>query len=350
MERRLATIQTILDVLPHNNADSLEIVKVLGWTLVVLKGQFQKDQTVVFIEPDAVLPEGRPEWEFMRSRHFRVKTIRLRGVISQGLVFPITDTFPVDLSTIPPANLGPFMIGDDVTEKLGITKYEPYVPADLAGIVKGNFPQFLHKTDETRIQAVPELIKNRRGMEFLITEKVDGTSFTAYLNNGEFGVCSRNLELTEDDTNTYWKVARGLELHNRLTRACETLGYKNLAIQGELIGNGIQKNKYNLHDIQLKVFNVFDIDRGRHLDAYDYANVLVTMRLDPVPGLGRITFDENTTVESLIEFSKGFSKLNPKTPREGLVFRPEVETYDQDLRGRLSFKVINPEFLLKYDE
>src|SRR5690348_1009882 len=148
MERRLATVQRILDIIPHNNADTLEIAKILGWTCVVMKGQFQKDQLVVFIEPDAILPEGKPEWEFMRARHFRIKTIRLRGVISQGLVFPMSI---LDGEVELPHE--PYQEGDNVTEILDITKYEPYIPADLRGLIKGKFPEFLHKTDEMRIQS-----------------------------------------------------------------------------------------------------------------------------------------------------------------------------------------------------
>lgn len=335
MDRKLAHLETIREVIPHNNADSLEIVKILGWTLCVLKGQFQKDQQVVFIEPDAILPEGRPEWEFMRDRHFRVKTIRLRGVISQGLVFPKT--------ILPMPAILEVELGQDVTELLGITKYEPYIPAQLAGKIKGNFPGFLHKTDEQRIQGVPEVLERWKGFAFLMTEKIDGTSFTAYLKDGVFGVCSRNLELQEDDCNTvYWKIAKELDLKNKL----EILG-GNWAIQGELIGQGIQKNKYCLSNVQLKVFNIFNIDLGKYLDQDDLANKIVLLGLDPVPLLNQIVL--NHTVDQLVELSKGSSKLNSKIPREGIVFRPEHEMYDEDL-GRLSFKQINPEFLLKYDE
>jgi len=336
--RKLAHIETIREIIPHGNADSLEICKILGWTCVVLKGQFKVGEQVVFVEPDAILPEGRSEWEFMRARHFRVKTIRLRGVISQGLVFKeeILDN---------PMTYGPRLIGDDVTDLLGITKYQPYIPAQLAGTVKGSFPEFLHKTDEMRIQAVPELLEKHQGKKFYITEKLDGSSMTVYLNNGEFGVCSRNMELKETEGNAYWKVARELDLQNKLS----SFGV-NIALQGELIGMGVQGNKYKLSNLQFFVFNIFDIDKSHYLNYNDPLwEWLDGVNLERVPQLGIVDLNFKT-IDELVEFSKGKSLLNKDIPREGIVLRPLVEEYDDDLRGRLSFKVINPIFLLEQED
>jgi RNA ligase (TIGR02306 family) len=332
MERKLASVQDIIAIEQHPNADKLEIAKVLGWSCIVLKDQFKAGQKIVFIEPDAVLPE-RPEFEFMRPRHFRIKTIKLRGQVSQGLVFPMT-ILPV--TTILDADLG-----DDVTEVLGIKKYEPYVPAHLAGQVKGNFPEFLHKTDEQRIQAVPEVLARWKGCGFQLTEKVDGTSMTVYLKDCIFGVCSRNLDLKETEDNTYWKVARELKLEEKL----QSLN-GNYALQGEMLGQGIQKNKYELPNVRLKLFNIFNIDTGKYLDQDAFVAKAGLLGLDTVPLLDWVVLDH--TVEQLVELSKGNSKLNPKIPREGIVFRPEHEMYDSDL-GRLSFKQINPDFLIKFD-
>jgi len=353
LERKLASIQKVADILSHENADKLEICKILGWNAVVLKGQFKKDELVVYVETDAVLPEGRPEWEFMRERHFRVKTIRLRGVVSQGLVFPLT--------ILPPPVYGPeevlgsstgittsirqisgYFQGQDVTELLGITKYEPYVPAQLAGKVKGSFPGFLRKTDETRIQTVPDVLIRHAGKLFYITEKLDGTSATYFLNNGTFGVCSRNLELSEDDSNIYWKVAKSLNLQERLAK----LG-GNFAIQGELVGNGIQKNKYNLPDVKFFLFNIFDIDKQAYLNYDDFRQAAKVLELETVPVVSIMALRH--TVEELVELSKGQSALNKNTQREGIIWRTMVEDTDVEL-GRLSFKIINPEFLLKFDE
>jgi len=232
--------------------------------------------------------------------------------------------------------------GVDLTELLKISHYEPYIPAQLSGTVKGNFPEFLHKTDEERIQGFPDILERYRGFNFSVSEKLDGTSFTCYLNNGEFGVCSRNLELKEDDSNTYWKVAKELDLKGRLEKFDG-----NWALQGELIGQGIQNNKYLLPNVQLKLFNIFNIDTRKYLNQDEFVRKAGFLGLDTVPMVGDIPL--NHTVDQLVEFAKGPSKLNPKLPREGLVFRPEHETYDSDL-GRLSFKVLNPIYLLEQED
>jgi RNA ligase (TIGR02306 family) len=345
MERKLASIQPILDVLPHTNADSLEIVKVLGWTCVVLKGQFQKGQQVVYIEPDAILPEGKADWEFMRARGFRIKTIKLRGQVSQGLVFgahqlladkyfPLCDQ--LHTSQLPD--------GTDVTEVLGITKYEPYVPAQLAGTVKGNFPSFLTKTDETRIQAVPELLTKHQGKKFYVTEKLDGSSMTVFINNNEFGVCSRNLDLKETEGSSLWKVARELDIENKLRSL-----NRNVALQGELLGPGVQGNKYKLAKLGYYIFNAYDIDTGLHFDSLKLLQIVQYLSLTTVP----IVLSEYIlpgTVDELVEFSKGKSLLNKDTHREGVVLRPHFNEYEEKLGGRLSFKCVNPDFLLKYNE
>jgi RNA ligase (TIGR02306 family) len=345
MARKLASIQRVLDIIPHNNADKLEIAKVLGWTLCVNKGQFKKDDLAVYIEPDSILPAGKAEWEFMKDRGYRIKTIRLRGVISQGLLFPLS-LVQQTLIDKDGGQHNTYLLseGDDVTELLGITKYEPYIPAQLAGTVKGPFPEFLHKTDEERIQTCPQLLEKHQNKKFYVTEKVDGSSMTVYLNNGEFGVCSRNMDLKETEGNSYWKVARELKLEDKLK-----LLNRNICLQGELIGQGVQGNKYKLSGLEFRVFNVFDIDSGKNEDYAYFAEVVSRLQLTPVPVI-TANYELPKTVDELVEYSKGKSLVNKDTHREGIVLRPLVEEYEPDLHGRLSFKTINPDFLLKYNE
>jgi RNA ligase (TIGR02306 family) len=337
VERKLASFQIITDILPHPNADKLEIAKILGWQAIVLKGQFHRFEPVVYVETDSILPEGRTEWEFMRDRKFHVKTIKLRGIVSQGLVFheDILDN---------PMTYGPRLLGDDVTAVLGITKWEPYVPAQLAGTVKGNFPSFLSKTDEMRIQAVPELLAKHQGKKFSVREKVDGSSCSVYINNDEFGVCSRNLELKETEGNSFWKVARELDIENKL----RSLRH-NVALQGELCGSGVQGNKYKLDKLGFYIFNAYDIDTGLHFNPADLAQIVDFLGLTSVPFITD-SYILPGTVDELVEYSKGKSLLNKDVHREGLVFRPLVNEYSEELRCRLSFKCINPDFLLKYDD
>lgn len=361
MERKLASVQKVLAINPIVGADAIECLTVLGWKVVAKKGEFKVDDLIVYFEVDSVLKES-PDVEFLRKSNFRIKTIKLRGQVSQGLCLPLS-ILPVptvihpaipDASIISDCSLKfDYSEGDDVTAMLGVVKYEPYTPeqrAQLYGTVKGNFPEFLHKTDETRIQAVPELLFKHQNKKFYLTEKVDGSSMTVYFRrsphseDGEFGVCSRNLDLKETEGNAFWKIARELDLENKLRSF-----HLNVALQGELVGPGVQGNKYKLDKLTFFVFNVFDIDSGLHVNYADFKHITMFLGLTTVPVLSEDYILPNT-VDELVEFSKGRSVLNAETHREGIVLRPLINEYDEDLRGRLSFKTINPDFLLKYNE
>lgn len=351
--RKLASIQTVTLTEPIANADAIERVKILGWWVVCKKGEYRPGDRVVYCEIDSLLPE-RPEFEFLRASSFkgaimdgdmvlqragfRIKTVKLRGQVSQGICFP--------LSLLP--NGASMEIGSDVTNELGIIKYEPPIPAGMGGRIKGAFPAFLSKTDEIRIQVLEPILERYRGQTFHLTEKLDGSSMTVFFRDGEFGICSRNQWLDEtDETNVMVRLARQLNLPARLKRIHEQLGFQP-AVQGELVGPGIQKNKYGLSKLDLRVFNLFDIDRYRLVDRAVFLRALELVELTGVPELGSIILDHS--LEELVELSIGYSVLASNVQREGIVFRPDVEQFDQDVGGRLSFKVINPQFLLKFDE
>ncbi|MGI0058864.1 MAG: RNA ligase (ATP) [Nitrosotalea sp.] len=333
MERKLASVQIIKLLEPIEGADKIERAQVLGWSSVVPKGNFQVGDKCIYIEVDSVLPE-RPEFEFLRPRSFRIKTIRLKGQVSQGIAFP--------LNILPECRRELCFEGEDVTDILEVTKYEIPIPAQLAGLIKGAFPGFIPKTDETRIQAVPEVLNRHSDKTFYMTEKLDGSSMTVYFHNNEFGVCSRNLELKEDDQNTLWTVAKSLDLENKL----KALDH-SYAVQGELIGPGIQKNKYGLKIHNMYVFNVYDITEGKYLNYLEMKEIADKLEVNTVPILGQISGKQ--TIEELVQLSKGTSQLKADQMREGIVLRPLIEDEDPEL-GRLSFKVINPDFLLKFEE
>lgn len=351
--RKLASIQIVNTVEPIPNADAIERIRVLGWWVVVKKGEFRPGDKVVYCEIDSLLPE-RPEFEFLRSgcyrpaildgetvlqrAGFRIRTVKLRGQVSQGICFPLT-ILPAD---------APMTEGAEVTDLLNIVKYEPPIPAGLSGKVKGGFPGFLQKTDETRIQVLEPILARHRGKVFALTEKLDGTSFTAFLRDGVFGICSRNLWMDDaDESNLMSRVARQLKLRERLEIIRQRHGIEP-ALQGELIGPGIQKNKYGLKGIELRIFSLFDAARQCYLDHAASLNVLGEVELLAVPQLGTLVL--NHSIDDLVALAVGPSVLNPKVQREGLVFRPLTEEQDPDIGGRLSFKVINPQFLLKYEE
>lgn len=351
--RKLASIQTITLTEPIPNADAIERLKIMGWWVVAKKGEYRAGDRVIYCEIDSLLPE-RPEYEFLRAScfkpaiqegevilqraGFRIKTIKLRGQVSQGICFPV--------SIIPSG--ASLEVGTDVTDLLEIIKYEPPVPVGMGGRVKGAFPAFLPKTDETRIQVLEPLLDRYRGVTFYMTEKLDGSSMTAFLREGEFGLCSRNQWLDEtDDSNVMVRLARVLDLPGKLAQIQQRFGFQP-AIQGEVIGPGIQKNKYKLTQVDLRIFNLLDIGQYRLVDRPLFLEALSSVGLTGVPELGEIVLDH--TIDQLVELSVGKSVLEQGAQREGIVFRPVSEQFDQDVGGRLSFKVINPQFLLKYDE
>ena len=345
--RQLATIQRIKNITPIEGADSIETAKVLGWQVVVEKGKHAENDLVVFCEIDSVLPDDPkryPEFQFMKERKFRIRTIRLRKQISQGICFPI--------SIMEGKRHHEIKEGEDVTETLGILKYVPHIPACLVGKVKGSFPDFIPKTDETRVQVLQNVLTRHKGKLCYITEKMDGASATYYIKNGVFGVCSRNLELLEDEDNMFWKMARELKIKEKLENFRKNHGIE-IAIQGELIGIGIQKNPLKLDKNTVLFFNVFFIDNFKYADFHDCMDILRTLGLETVPVI-REDFALIDNIDELIKMATGKSKLTPLLNREGIVIRPLHEETDLEMsiglsNARLTMKAVNPEYLLLND-
>jgi RNA ligase (TIGR02306 family) len=332
MERKLASIRRISDIQPIEGADMIELAIVDGWKVVVAKEVGHKvGNLVVYCEIDSFLPI-KEEFEFLRKSSykkmgdqegFRLKTIRLRGQVSQGLILPMS------VFALYPSNPTE---GDDVTEALGIVKYEPPIPAELTGKVKGLFPSFIRKTDEERIQNLASEYEEMKKHTYYVTEKLDGSSATFYYNNGEFGVCSRNLELLETEGNTFWKVARELDLENKMREYG-----MNISFQGELIGEGIQGNPYKIKGQTVRFFNLFDIDLYVYHSLSVFKETMKVLGLETVPVLDT-HFHLPQTIDKLLLMADGKSELNPNFDREGIVIR--------SLDRKISFKVISNKFLL----
>jgi len=338
-ERKLASIQTITEILPIDGADKIVCVKILGWQCVALKTEFSINDKCVFFEIDSVLPIA--SWnDHLRKdpiKPLRIKTIRLRGVLSQGLALPI--------SILPQ---GEYEVGQDVTSLINVEKYEAVVPAHLSGISKGNFPAFLHKTDETRLQSEPRVLDEAisKGLVLVGTLKMDGTSFTAYRRDADFGVCSRNLNLKQTEDNAHWKMARKLKLEEILRSEPS-----NLSIQGEMVGPGIQGNRMGFKEVDLYLFNLYDIDTGKYLGYNELVKFGKKHNIKVVPIIARkdFGFGETTTVSKMLEVTSALNYDNG-TPAEGIVWRSACETHSDVLKGRMSFKTISSRFLLKYNE
>lgn len=336
--RKLASIRYINKIKPIENADNIEIAIVDGWECVIKKGDFQEREMCIYFEIDSFLPI-HPIFEFLRRSSykkigdiegFRIKTLKLRGITSQGLLLPIK--LLIEEGLLENHN---YYVGQDVTEQLKIIKYEPPIPAQLSGKMKGNFPSFIPKTDEERIQNLDyhKLINE----EYYITEKLDGSSITIYLKDGVFGVCSRNIDLIEDEENTFWKMTRQLDIENLLRKN----GLNDFAIQGELIGEGIQGNKYKIKGHTIKFFNVYNIMSRKRFEFEKIKEIIInTLKLDTVPLLYE-NFKLPSNREELIKFAEGKSQLID-AEREGIVIRNQNNS-------NISFKVISNKFLLKED-
>jgi RNA ligase (TIGR02306 family) len=337
--RKMAHIEQIKNILPIEGADNVALAHVLDWEVVVKKNEFNVGDFCIYVEIDSVFPQDNPIFSFMEARKYHVKTARFLGQISQGICFPI-DILPEDNRDIE--------LGQDVSEILNIVKYEPVLHASLLGTVKGLFPGFLSKTDEERIQNCGWLCDVYTGIEMYETQKLDGSSMTVYIKDGEFGVCSRNYELKREDDEklrcAFWKCAEKLELEERL----RILGF-NVALQGELVGPNIQKNRLGLKDIDFYVYNVYDIDKSEYFSFRNFKNIVeLALGLKTVPILNE-NFILNLNAKELIQRSIGNCVINPGAMREGCVYRPKVDMNIPRF-GRFSFKVINPKYLLKHKE
>lgn len=360
MSRSLAHIEKVEWLAPIEGKDRIVLAGVLGWQVIVKKDEFKVGDKVVFCEIDSVFPE-KPEFEFLRKNKFRIKTLKLGGVLSQGIAFP--------LSIIPEKE---YEIGEDVTDIIGITQYEPTM--DKEPVVKEvqptkhypeflmkwkwfrklvlpkkqykGFPTFISKTDETRLQNCPHYLN--MDSKWIATEKIDGQSGSFVLqrikgkhfwnkDKFDFAVCSRNLRLWNETNTSYWTVAKKYNIERVLH---DLIGDNEfVCIQGECIAPNVQKNKYRVNEPDLYVFNViYPTGRMNSLDAKD---LMEKHGLKFVPIVDKTITLKGMTVNEVLDYATGKSALYD-TLREGIVFR--------SLDGKLSFKAVSPEFLIKNGE
>ena len=352
--RALATIRKIEAINPIENADAIDVASIGGWNVVVKKGQHNVGEFVTYFEIDSWIPEhlapflgtsGVPAKVYEEVAGFRLKTKKLRGVVSQGLILPVKDCKELD---------GIELVEDqDVTELLNIKKYEQAVAANLAGFARGNFPSFIPKTDAERIQNLKRNLEewNERHLTFEVTEKLDGTSCTMYhydrlAEDGKdvIGVCSRNIDLKDTEGNVYWETAKATGIIEVLKSEA-----RNIAIQGEIIGAGIQGDKYNFKTSRhFFVFNIFNIDTQTYFTPAERLEFCKKHNLTMVPIIFDV-FHIGNTVQGLLDLATNGSVVNVTSTlafqclREGLVFKcHEIPS--------ISFKAISNEWLLKYDK
>ncbi len=354
--RKLATIQQIEEIKPIEGADKIEAVRIKGWWVVTKKGEFNVGSFCVFFEIDSLVPKT-PAFSFLEKNGtkkisvmgelnqpnfevegYRIKTIRLKKQISQGLALPLTSFDELR------SNWGHWEIDNDVSELLNVYKYENCVGASLSSDAKGNFPSYVSKTDEERIQNIyNKVIGEFANKSFTLTEKVDGTSLTVIRKDEEFHVCSRNLSLKEpvDPINVksvYWQETLRYDLVNKLPN--------NYAVQGEIVGVGIQKNRLDLTGRDLYIFYVYDIQKGVYLPIDEMEQFCHDFNLKTVPVIEKDwILNPSVTRDDIIKYADGASLLNPKALREGVVWR-----LNGSESGKFSFKAISNEYLLKWGE
>lgn len=353
-ERALATVEEITELRPIEGADSIEVARVRGWEVVVRIGDFNEGDLVVYFELDSFLPLDDPRFTFLAPRGARknpegveghvLKTARLRGVYSQGLVMPYRD-FEEEILT---EGRGVAFLGMNITGAIkGLEKWDPPIPAELAGSAKGAFPTVFRKTDEERVQNLSWLFEPENvnlGGEWVATEKIDGSSMTVFFSNNENGVASRNWDIEDTSHNSMWKLARELDLHEKMQNwypAQDYLVDAEIALQGEIFGPGIQGNPLQVKDVQFRLFTI-QADREelpRNLWPQWALDIAVPVHNLPYPGTIEEALDQVENLKSLI---------NPQRPVEGVVWRnTEVATFPNGARA--SWKAISQRYLLKHD-
>lgn len=335
-ERKLATVRRISALTSIENADRIELATVDGWKVIVNKGLYQVNDLVCYVEIDSWVPHilapfltevNKQPKVYNSTEGQRLRTKKIRGVISQGLILPLSVLNHVESE---------LMEGLDVTVPLKIQLWEPPISPQLAGQVRGSFPSLIPKTSAERIQ-------NVRNLDELMdhtweqTEKIHGSSCTFYLDdNDEFHVCSRNLDLKFDENNAYWKMAIQYDIEAKM-KANDLYGF---AIQGELIGEGVNGNQYGVKELDFLVFNIYDVSRGDYLNAEERNGMITRLNLKHVPVLSyRFEFSQENTVQSLLEQADGQSLLNG-SQREGFVLKSQQDP-------SIILKVISNAWLLK---
>ena len=346
--RKLASIQEIIKTEPIEGADRIELAYVLGWQCVVNKGQFRSSDKAVYFEIDSFLPI-REEFEFMRASSyrktdimgegFRIKTMKFRGQISQGLLLPISQfsEIPADIE-----------LGMDVTELLGVKKWEIEEKATTGGTTIGNLPHDVPHTDETRIQAEPELIQEFAGLEYYISTKMDGSSHSVSLDENGFHVTGHNYEYKDDGKSAFYELVKSIKLEEKMRAYSEKNSLHAFTIQGELCAPGIQKNRLKLSKPEWYVFTIRE--DGKRTGLNRMLDICEELEISNVP-IEEIDMDlpsKYPTVEALLERADG---EYPKGGRkEGIVIRSTEPVFSERISAALSMKVVNNKYLLKNEE
>ena len=343
--RKLASVQRIWKIEPIEGADRIELAHVLGWQCVVNKGQFQPMDIGVYFEIDSFLPI-RPEFEFMRTSSykktdimgegFRLRTMRFRGQISQGLLLPLSQfpEIPADAE-----------MGTDVTDLLGVRKWEIEERATTGGTVIGTLPYDIPHTDETRVQEEPELIQAFAGLEYYISTKMDGSSHSIGIDENGFHVTGHNYEYKDDGNSSFYELVKARGYREKMEAFAQENGLTALTIQGELCAPGIQRNRLRLSKPEWYVFTVRENGKRVGLNRLLEVSAALGMEHVPIEEVGVDLPSKYPTVEALLERADGDYPNGGK--KEGIVVRPTEPVFCPLISASLSMKIVSNKYLLK---
>lgn len=345
--RKLASIQRIWKIEPIEGADRIELAHILGWQCVVNKGQFREMDLAVYFEVDSFLPIA-PEFEFLRASSyrktdimgegFRLRTMKFRGQISQGLLLPVS-AFPAI-----PAGAE---LGTDVTEILGVKRWEIEERITTGGTMIGTLPYDIPHTDETRVQAEPDLLQAFAGLEYYISTKMDGSSHSVGIDENGFHVTGHNYEYKDDGNSPFYELVKSMDLQAKMEAFATANNLSTFTIQGELCAPGIQKNRLKLTKPAWYVFTIRE--NGKRVGLTRMLEVCEKLQLESVPieEIGTDLPVKYPTVEALLERADGNYPKGGK--KEGIVIRPTEPVYCELVSGALSMKVVSNKYLLKND-
>jgi RNA ligase (TIGR02306 family) len=334
-ERPMATITKILNKASIKDADNIELYTVYGWNVVGKKDEFQKDDLCVYVVIDSIFPEDFKKTQFLEGKP--LKTRFIRDVCSQGLIFSLSwlaEERGIDITALKE--------GDDVTAIIGIKKWisKDELAQYSSDTTNTKFPSYVPKTDEPRIQNHPELLDALKEKEIVITRKEDGCSATYVYDatTQEFMVCSRNYVIQMDaSTKQYFSIETMFNIKEKLSQYG-----KSLALQGEIVGPGINGNRLKLRKLDFRVFNIFDIENQSYVSTNDMVKICQKLNFNTVPILYIGKMNEITeSVDTLIAYAETI-KYDNNIPAEGIVVRTNTPS------PRISFKVISNKYLSKH--
>jgi RNA ligase (TIGR02306 family) len=338
---KLATIERIHSIQTHPNEEvnALQVAKIKEWPVVVKKDLFKEGDLVVFIRIDSICPKENPYFAFLERQKYRIWNAKFKGAPSQGLVCP--------LSILGFSDRVEIAENTDVTEILGIKKYEKPLDATVCGDAKGGFPTHLISiTDEDNLLNTPETLKEFLGEECYITIKADGSSMTVIydadeVTGPEVRVCSRRWEQKEGTG--FWKIAESCDLPVSLAG----LGM-SVAIQAEAAGGKIQGNPLGLNKPSMFVFNVKDISTGKWYGWEDIKKICSILVIPTVKLAQEIfVFNETWTIEKLQSVANAVTYTTDNgqvKTAEGIVLRPTTPKYSPTLGKSLSVKILNVDY------